>query len=767
MAPNRSTLSRQLDRDVQAAIFKYLEKTDSSPAAATVDEVFNYIKRSNSNLARRSKVLLEDCIERILDVMKAEESTDSEARIDHNSSQHQQQAEVDSSKALNRSLTASWNISRAETADSPNKRTISQSESSHVHRDQSQQEAVAVSTKRLPKRIKTSTPSQVKMQTEPRMTLDKIHGMNKQIHRLQRLVLLPFARPDLYRGATVTRGVLLHGPPGCGKTMLCEAVAHALQVPLISISAPSVVSGMSGESEATLRDLFAKAVQVAPAIIFIDEIDSITPKRESTQRGMEQRIVSQLLTCMDDLAPEKIENKTIMVLAATNRPDSLDSALRRAGRFDAEIEISVPDAPGRFAILRGMTKNLDLAGDVDIKRLSQMTPGFVAADLESLVREAEENKRERVLQECESLLDSQQQSQLQSRSGQNGAASDDVEMHDSEEQPDEQSQPGENLGRRFMTMYKLLKGDSELSEAVKDSKEQTTMADFLYAVSQVQASTTREGFTTVPNVPWSAVGAYHEVREALQQAVISRIMKPEIRRKVGQTPPGVLLYGPPGCGKTLLAKAVASASHANFISVKGPELLNKYVGESEKAVRQLFQRARYSQPVIVFFDELDAMVPRRDDMRNDASNRVVNAMLAELDGVSHKEEVYVIGATNRRDAIDPAIMRPGRLGESIYVGLPGPNEREEILATIIRPKPVRESDRQQILAIAHRCDKFSGADLTRLTDRASDKAVMRHEAEAAPGHELDIEITLADFEAALPGVEPSVEDMEFMGGGGR
>ena len=381
------------------------------------------------------------------------------------------------------------------------------------------------------------------------------------------------------------RGVLLHGPPGCGKTMMANAFAAEVGVPFIPISAPSIVSGMSGESEKALRDVFEEAKKTAPCIIFIDEIDAVTPKRDTSQREMEKRIVAQLLTCMDDLSFEKTGGKAVIVLAATNRPDALDPALRRGGRFDKEINMGVPSEAVREAILRTLTRDMPISGELPFRDLAKRTPGFVGADLRDLV----------------------------STAGSDAIQRDSAAIQAERKRPEVQDSHEMELDTDATASSEI---DSDTQYLVKRLKESTssdraeisiTQDDFYRALPKIQPSAKREGFTTIPEITWADIGALGPVRKELQRAIVEPIQNPADYKRVGITAPtGVLLWGPPGCGKTLLAQAVAFESGAAFISVKGPELLNKYVGESEKAVRSLFGRAKSSTSCVIFFDEFDA-----------------------------------------------------------------------------------------------------------------------------------------------------------------
>jgi ribosome biogenesis ATPase len=559
------------------------------------------------------------------------------------------------------------------------------------------------------------------------ISLENLGGVDNVIEELE-LVALPMLYPEIFirTGIQPPRGVLLHGPPGCGKTMIANAFAAEIGVSYIPLSAPSLVAGMSGESEKKIRDIFDEAKRMAPCLVFIDEIDVIMGKRESAQREMEKRIVAQMLTCMDDMALEKTDGKPVIIIAATNRPDSLDPALRRAGRFNKEINLGVPNELAREKILRALTQRLELARDFDYRNLAKLTPGFVGADLNDVVSVAGTEAMKRMMafikERSETAMDI------------------DTESIDSG------------------TSTALLKLRSLVSNAGKSSPDRDfsiTYADFLKAVPKVQPSAKREGFATIPDTTWAHIGALHDVREQLEMAIVEPIKRPEAFARVGITAPtGVLLWGPPGCGKTLLAKAVANESKANFISIKGPELLNKYVGESERAVRQVFERARSSVPCILFFDELDALVPKREDSLSEASSKVVNTLLTEMDGLSNRAGIYVVAATNRPDMIDPAMLRPGRLGTSVFVDLPTPDERVEILKALYKnalpEASVEEVGKLEGVARDARCSEFSGADLENLRQAAGRAALKREMA--------DPQIQTEDWEVALRKVKASVKD---------
>ncbi|KAE8306908.1 P-loop containing nucleoside triphosphate hydrolase protein [Aspergillus transmontanensis] len=696
----RPSLRQGLDREVYQVVHKIIEdQAENDKIRLSVSTIYDSIKRSNSSLNRKPKRILEDSIERVVEVIKTDllgEDEDESVNGDFEGLEEQQLPPTTESNSLNKSIVA------ATPAPKSSKRRQHGGESHSSKR------------RKAESAIDRSPPTHV--------SLSDLGGLDDVVQELGDLVILPMTRPQVYMSSNVQppRGVLLHGPPGCGKTMIANAFAAELGVPFISISAPSIVSGMSGESEKALREYFEEAKRIAPCLIFIDEIDAITPKRESAQREMEKRIVAQLLTCMDDLALEKTDGKPVIVLAATNRPDSLDAALRRGGRFDKEINMTVPSEPVREQILRALTRKMRLADDIDFKYLANRTAGFVGADLNDLVSTAGSAAIKRYLEI------------LKANSG---------EEMDIEEAGD--LSPKVKELRRLITHAKETPIGEEVQVVLVSN------ADFLNALPKIQPSSKREGFATIPDTTWEDVGALGGVREELTTAIVEPIQNPSLYASVGITAPtGVLLWGPPGCGKTLLAKAVANESHANFISVKGPELLNKYVGESERAVRQVFVRARSSVPCVIFFDELDALVPRRDDTVSEASARVVNTLLTELDGLgSNRQGIYIIAATNRPDIIDPAMLRPGRLETLLFVNLPSPLERAEILRTLVRNIPVDFND--DLRRLAEDCEGFSGADLGSLLRRAGYAAIKRRDT-----------IKHEDFVAAKAFIRPSVTDLK-------
>jgi len=714
--------------------------------------VYDSIKSSNSSLKRRSKKLLEDSIERVLQVLR-EELEDSEASMDGDFDGIADTGPVlKEHNIMNRSITKLWAQPKANIAmvSQPESSTASGlvTPSTPTQQPLNGDTILLVKADRQAngepskKRRKADRESKVVDRTPPQdISLANLGGVDDVIEELNELVAMPMLYPETYlkTGIQPPRGVLLHGPPGCGKTMIANAFAAEIGVSFIPLSAPSLVAGMSGESEKKIREIFDEAKKMAPCLVFIDEIDVIMGKRESAQREMEKRIVAQMLTCMDDMALEKTDGKPVIIIAATNRPDSIDPALRRAGRFNKEINLGVPNEAAREKILRALTQKLLLPEDFNFRDLAKMTPGFVGADLNDVVSVAGTEAMKRMM------------TALKERASADLAAaappSTDMMQIDNLITP----VPLPSLSPALRLLRSLVK---HAGESVPDGDFAITFRDFLTAVPKVQPSARREGFATIPDTTWAHIGALHSVREQLTMAIIEPIKRPEAFARVGITAPtGVLLWGPPGCGKTLLAKAVANESKANFISIKGPELLNKYVGESERAVRQVFERARSSVPCILFFDELDALVPKREDSLSEASSKVVNTLLTELDGLSSRAGIYVVAATNRPDMIDPAMLRPGRLGTSVFIDLPNADERVEILrALYAKALPGAGLEGLDEVARDARADGYSGADLGNLHQAAAVAALKRD------GASEEVRIERRDWEEALGRVRPSVKD---------
>ncbi|KAK9798565.1 hypothetical protein WJX73_009162 [Symbiochloris irregularis] len=548
---------------------------------------------------------------------------------------------------------------------------------------------------------------------------DDVGGVRKQMAQIRELVELPLRHPQLFKtiGVKPPKGILLFGPPGSGKTLIARAVANETGAFFFLINGPEIMSKLAGESESNLRKAFEEAEKNAPAIIFIDEIDSIAPKREKTQGEVERRIVSQLLTLMDGLK----SRSHVIVMGATNRPNSVDAALRRFGRFDREIDIGVPDETGRLEVLRIHTKNMKLEENVDLEVIAKDTHGYVGADLAALCTEA-------ALQCIREKMDI-------------------IDLED------------DNI-------------DAEILNSMA-----VTNDHFKTALGISNPSALRETVVEVPNVTWEDVGGLENVKRELQEVVQYPVEHPEKFEKFGMSPSkGVLFYGPPGCGKTLLAKAIANECQANFISVKGPELLTMWFGESEANVREIFDKARQSAPCVLFFDELDSIANQRGSSSGDAggaADRVLNQLLTEMDGMSSKKTVFIIGATNRPDIIDSALLRPGRLDQLIYIPLPDDPSRKAIFQAALRKSPVDPG--VDIDLLVRFTNGFSGADIVEICQRSCKYAIRENiekdiERERAGQENPDLmeddvdmvpSITRAHFEEAMKYARRSVSDADI------
>ncbi len=530
----------------------------------------------------------------------------------------------------------------------------------------------------------------------PRTTYEDVGGLHEEIQRVREMVELPLRHPELFQrlGIEPPKGVLLHGPPGCGKTLLARAVANESEANFFSINGPEIMSKFYGESEARLREIFQQAQQNAPSIIFIDELDAIAPKREEVTGEVERRVVAQLLALMDGLSGRG----NVIVIGATNRPSALDPALRRPGRFDREIEIGVPDKQGRYEIMQIHTRGMPLADDVDLKKLAEMTHGYTGADVSSLGRETA----------MKSL-------------------------------------------RRYLPQINL--EEERIPPSVLEKME-VTMEDFINAYKEITPTAMREVYIEIPNTRWEDIGGLEEVKKDLIEAVELPLKTPEVFRRLGIKPPkGILLFGPPGCGKTLLAKAVATESAANFITIKGPEIFSKWVGESEKAIREVFRKARMAAPAVIFFDEIDSLLPRRGAGFSDSgvSERVISQLLTEMDGIVTLEDIVVIAATNRPDIVDPAVLRPGRFDRLIYVPEPDEKSRDQIFKLYTKDMPLaKDVDTGTLATLAK---NYSGADIAALCREAAMYA-LRKDINAK-------EVKMSDFEEAKTRIGPSVTpDME-------
>ncbi|MHA1925954.1 MAG: CDC48 family AAA ATPase [Candidatus Thorarchaeota archaeon] len=528
----------------------------------------------------------------------------------------------------------------------------------------------------------------------PDISYEDIGGLSKEIQKIREMVELPMKSPELFRrlGITPPKGVLLHGPPGTGKTLIAKAVANESGANFRTINGPEIMSKFYGESEQKLREAFEESEKNAPSIIFIDELDSIAPKRADVTGEVERRVVAQLLALMDGLAARG----QVIVIGATNRVDDIDEALRRPGRFDREIEIGVPDKQGRLEILQIHTRAMPLEDEIDIEKLAATTHGFVGADLAALAREAAMQALRRALPHVD---------------------------------PDTGDIPTDVLQNLFVTQ-----------------------SDFDVASAGISPSALRELLVERPNVKWEDIGGLEDAKWKIQAAVEAPLKHPEVFEEMKmRTPRGVLLFGLPGTGKTMLAKAVATESEANFISIKGPEIFNKYVGESEKAVREIFRKARQTAPCVIFFDEIDAVMTSRDmEDETGVTKRVVNQFLAEMDGLQNLQNVLVIGATNRHDIIDPAILRPGRFDVLLDIGPPDLEARKAILEIHTVKKGMPMADDVDLDKLAAKTEYYTGADLEGLVRTAALLAVMDTWKKT--------DVTMKNFEDAMKDVPPSLSD---------
>lgn len=530
----------------------------------------------------------------------------------------------------------------------------------------------------------------------PRTNYEDIGGLEEEIQRVREMVELPLRHPELFQrlGIEPPKGVLLYGPPGCGKTLIARAVANESEANFYSINGPEIMSKFYGESEARLREIFQQAQQNSPSIIFIDELDAIAPKREEVTGEVERRVVAQLLALMDGLSGRG----NVIVIGATNRPGALDPALRRPGRFDREIEIGVPDKKGRYEVIQIHTRGMPLAEDVDLKKLSDITHGYTGADLSALGRET-----------------------------------------------------AMKALRRYLPQINL--EEERVPPAVLEKME-IRMDDFVSAYKEVTPTAMREVYIEVSTVHWDDAGGLDDVKQHLKEAVEWPIKKPEMFTRLGIKPPkGILLYGPPGCGKTLLARAVATESEANFISIKGPEVFSKWVGESEKAIREVFRKARMAAPAVIFLDEMDSLTPRRGMGMSDSgvSERVISQLLTEMDGILTLQDIVVIAATNRPDMVDTAVLRPGRFDRLIYVPEPDEKSRLQILKLYTKNMPIlQDVDLTQLAMITK---YYSGADLESLCREAAMHALRR---------DVNAQIvTMNNFQDAMKEMGPSITpDME-------
>ncbi|CAI2329968.1 unnamed protein product [Caenorhabditis sp. 36 PRJEB53466] len=586
-----------------------------------------------------------------------------------------------------------------------------------------------------------------------------IGGADRQFLEVCRLAM-HLKRPKTFSllGVDPPRGFIVHGPPGCGKTLFAQAVAGELGIPMLQLAATELVSGVSGETEEKIRRLFDTAKQHSPCILILDDIDAIAPRRETAQREMERRVVSQLCSSLDELVlpprekPLKDQltfgddgsvgilndNATstssfssgVLVIGTTSRPDAVDGGLRRAGRFENEISLGIPDETARVKILEKICR-VNLADDVSLKQIAKLTPGYVGADLQALIREAAKVAIDRVFDTI-------------------------VVKNEGEK-----SLTTEQIREELERVLAWLQGEDDPSTlSGLDGGLRISFGDFERALSTIQPAAKREGFATVPDVSWDDIGALGEVRKQLEWSILYPIKRADDFAALGidSRPQGILLCGPPGCGKTLLAKAVANETGMNFISVKGPELLNMYVGESERAVRTVFQRARDSQPCVIFFDEIDALCPKRSHGESSGGARLVNQLLTEMDGVEGRQKVFLIGATNRPDIVDAAILRPGRLDKILFVDFPSVEDRVDILrkSTKNGTRPLLDKDIDfDAIAQLPELSGFTGADLAALIHESS---LLALQARVLENDASIVGVGMRHFREAAARIRPSVTE---------
>ena len=537
----------------------------------------------------------------------------------------------------------------------------------------------------------------------PKVDYEDIGGLGEEVHKVREMIELPLRHPELFErlGVEAPKGVLLHGPPGTGKTLLAKAVASETNANFYSISGPEIMSKFYGQSEENLRDIFKQAEENAPSIIFIDELDSIAPKRDEVTGEVERRVVAQLLALMDGLQARG----KVVVIGATNRPNALDPAIRRPGRFDREIEIGVPNRDGRMEILQIHTRGMPLAKDVELKELADITHGYVGADLSALTKEAAMRSLRRILPDIDLQLD---------------------------------NIPPEVLNRL-----------------------EVTREDFLQAFREMEPSTLREVLIEKPNVRWDDVGGLEEAKQELRESIEWPLKMNKLFAHFDARPPkGIILFGPPGTGKTLLAKAVATESEANFISVRGPEFLSKWVGESERMVRETFRKAKTAAPCIIFFDEVDAITPTRGLAEDSqVTERVISQIMTEMDGLEELHNVTVIAATNRMDLVDPALLRPGRFDRHLYIPPPDLATRKAILEIHTRKKPLAKD--VELDELARRTDKYTGAELAAVCNEAAMLAIREYATKFPQADESSLRkfvIEKRHVDAALKKIQPQTPD---------
>lgn len=722
--PQRLSLRQGLDRDIYQIVKKLEDDNDGKPLKSGL-AVYDAIKRSNSSLSRHKKRPLEDAIDRVLQFRREElDSSDSEAAID----QPEPKTSADDRSFLNRQMTKHWHQDTAKSSGAPpaKKRRVD-------NEDAPAEKTEKESRKKSQKSSKHTVEHPGK--PLPLGGLDEIHrDLSLRIHLLLK-------QPEIYApyactGGPRLTGMVLSGPPGTGKSSLIQSLAADIDVPIISVSDCLEDQERIAKSLAEAVD---EAMRLAPSIIYIKNLDWYMSNTGGTEQSNHSRkVINHFTQQMARIHKQQPKDRPIFAIATTSRLTNVDQAVLKPGLFAQTVQLAIPDDKARQDIFKVVTKGMSLADNVDFSRLARMTHGFVGIDIFGLVGMAMQVTVERLAKE------SQGQPQLDSPKTENSITDsimDEVEYR-------------QNL-------------DSEMPEGFdaesSNPEDGISFEDFQAALKGYVPCLRKEGFTPIPNVTWDQVGAMHEVRTQLETSIIGPIRDPTLYHNSGLTrPAGVLLWGPPGCGKTLVAQAVANEAQASFILINGPELLNKYVGESERAVRELFERARSCTPCILFFDEIDSIVPRRDNSTSQVGARLVNALLAELDGVRNRSGIYVIGTTNRTDMIDPAMLRHGRLSVRLFVGLPTDVERVEILRTIYKVNHAARATTPDELGLLDgvardkRCTGFSGADLGGLHVTAAEHSLGL----LLKGKKTLNRIDVDDWEYALAKTKPSVRDSE-------
>lgn len=735
----RINLRQGLDREVYAIVKKWEDANDGKPFK-TISAVYDAIKKSNSSLSRQKKRPLEDAIDRVLQFRKEElaDSSDSEAEIED------PKRPEDDRFLLNRQMAKQWNTTPAAPT-TPSARESSDGtravKKRRIHEDGEKDGRASGNEASTPKSIQTNgnaeTDTQIPEKVEKTVVkkskasrfkielptdAPRLGGMDDIYKQLLRQTKYLLTRPEHFAQTNYRRvpGILLSGPPGIGKKSLIRLLAANLDVPVISLTG---CLEDPERMERSLTDAIDEAMRLAPCIILVEQLDwHMAKPGGSSHNEQHRRVLTQFTKQMQRIQNDHPKDRHILAMATTSRITDVDPIALKTGLFEQTIQMRVPDLEARKAILKMVTSDVDLSEDIDFAELGKMTHGFVGADIVNVATIAQQIATGRAMDK---------------------------------EEANQELLIGESDGQPFGVL-------DDGSKPAPSPEDHLNMQDFKLAIKDFVPSLRKEGFTVIPSVTWSEVGALTEVREQLDMSIIGPINDPDAYYRAGlKRPAGCLLWGPPGCGKTLVAQAVANEAQASFILINGPELLNKYVGESERAVRELFNRARSSTPCILFFDEIDSLVPSRDRASTEAGTRIVNALLTELDGAQNRAGVYVIGTTNRPDMIDTAILRPGRLNVHLFVDLPTPDERVDILQAIYRTAlPSATPDELAGLGVVakdERCKDFSGADLGGLQIKASENSLRRWR----KGEKTDLKLDETDWESALSRTNRSVLNPEM------